>query len=183
MNRLNPIGPPRVTPQMPMHIRPETPDDHDAIRQVVTAAFGQADEADLVDALRAQGYARLSLVAENEGRIAGHILFSALPIHTERGVVDSLALAPVAVVPELQNQGIGSALIREGLQQSRAMGFGSVVVLGHANYYPRFGFSVELARPLQSPYAGDHFMALELVPGALAGVTGRVAYPPPFGGT
>ena len=136
----------------------------------------------LVDALRAGGHARLSLVAEIDGDVVGHVLFSDLPILTDRGVVPALALAPVAVRPDQQRRGIGSALIRAGLAAARAAGHRIVVVLGHAEYYPRFGFSAKLAEPLSSPFSGrDSWMALELVPGALDGVEGAVQYAPPFG--
>src|SRR3954447_21021718 len=94
-------------------IRPEGDDDHAAIREVNRLAFGQDDESSLVDALRAGGQARVSLVAEVANRVVGHILFSALPIVTMRGTVDALALAPLAVIPDRQRQGIGSALVRE----------------------------------------------------------------------
>lgn len=164
------------------HIRPEMPADVEPIARVITAAFGQEDEAVLVARLRKEGHARLSLVAEFEGRIVGHLLFSHLPIVTPQGTVSALALAPLAVVPELQSQGIGTALTRAGLDACRRAGHAIVIVLGHKHYYPRFGFSAELAQPLESPFAGDSFMALELVPGALCGVRGRVEYPPAFGG-
>jgi len=162
-------------------IRQETHDDLEAIRIVNTLAFGQDVETRLVDALRDGGYLRLSLVAEVVGRVVGHILFSDLPIATPRNIVAALALAPMAVVPEYQRRGIGSALVREGLDACRDAGHRIVVVLGHPEYYPRFGFSAELARPLASPFSGDAWMALELVAGSLRGIVGRVEYPPPFG--
>lgn len=161
-------------------IRAETPADFDAIRRVNRLAFGGDLEARLVDALRDGGWLRLSLVAERDSEIVGHILFSELPIETRQGTVPALSLAPVAVLPEHQNQGIGSELIRRALDRCRTAGHRIVIVLGPPAYYPRFGFSAELARPLESPYAGDAFMALELVPGALRGVAGCVVYPPPF---
>ena len=103
-------------------------------------------------------------------------------IVTEVGTIPSLALAPMAVLPEFQNQGIGSALVRRGLEMCREKGHKIVVVVGHPQYYPRFGFSPQLAADLASPFSGkDFFMALELVSGALDGVKGRVQYPPPFG--
>jgi putative acetyltransferase len=166
---------------MDVHIRPEVATDYEAIRVVNQRAFSGDDEARLVDALRAGGYARLSLVAEVDGRVVGHILFSELPIVTESGTVAALSLAPMAVLPEFQRRGIGSQLIERGLAMCRELGHRIVVVLGHEEYYPRFGFSCELARPLASPFSGKSWMALELVPGALAGVVGRVEYPPPFG--
>ena len=162
-------------------IRPETTADHEAIRLVNRLAFGQDAEARLIDALREGGYVRLSLVAERDGQVAGHILFSDLPILALAGPVSALALAPLAVLSSFQRQGIGSTLIRRGLQVCREQGHRIVIVLGHPDYYPRFGFSPELAANLESPYSGKpSFMALDLIPGALAGVAGRVQYPPPF---
>ena len=163
-------------------IRAETAADLDAIRHVNRLAFGQDDEARLVDALRDGGYVRASLVAEQGGKVVGHILFSDLPIMTEAGGVPALALAPMAVLPEFQRQGIGSALVRRGLDECRRLGHQIVVVVGHPHFCPRFGFSPKLASALASPFGGgDSWMAVELVPGALDGVAGRVDYPPPFG--
>lgn len=170
-----------AVPEADLVVREETPADHAAVYEVNRLAFGRADEADLVDALRAGGYVRLSLVAEQDGAVIGHVLFSRLPIETPGGTVEALALAPVAVVPERQRQGAGARLIRAGLDACRDQGHRIVVVLGHAEYYPRFGFSAALAVPLRSPFPGPHFMALELVPGALTGVEGEVRYAPPFG--
>lgn len=168
---------------MPPIIRPETVADHEAVRHVNRLAFGQDAEAEIVAGLRAGGYARVSLVAEVQGVIVGHILFSDLPVVTNQGIVAALSLAPLAVLPEHQKQGIGSALVRLGLEACRAAGYRIVVVLGHPHYYPHFGFSAKLAEPLASPFGGrEAWMALELVPGALQGVTGWVHYPPPFGG-
>jgi putative acetyltransferase len=162
-------------------IRPETAADHEAVRRVNRLAFGQDQEARLVDALRAGGYVRLSLVAEQGGQVVGHILFSDLPILTDAGTAPALALAPMAVLPDFQNQGIGSALVRRGLALCRERGHRIVVVLGHPHFYPRFGFSSNLAAALASPFGGgDSWMAMELLPGALNGVTGQVRYPPPF---
>ena len=168
---------------MNVHIRPEAATDHDAIRHVNRLAFGQDGEARLVDALRDGGYLRVSLVAEQAGLIVGHVLFSELPITTEAGTVPALTLAPMAVLPDYQRQGIGSVLIRRGLELCREQGHRIVVVLGHPHFYQRFGFSPKLAARLESPYSGrESFMAVELVAGALGGVAGRVQYPPPFEG-
>jgi putative acetyltransferase len=167
---------------MSIKIRPESTADQDAIRHVNRLAFGQDEEARLVDALRDGGYVRVSLVAEQTGQIAGHILFSDLQIITGAGTVPALALAPMAVLPELQRQGIGSALVRRSLGECRRQGHKIVVVVGHPHFYPRFGFSSKLASALVSPFGGgDSWMAAELLPGALDGVEGRVQYPPPFG--
>lgn len=163
-------------------IRVEGAADQEAIQHVNRLAFGQDAEASLVDALRTGGYLRLSLVAEAAGWVVGHILFSDLPILTNSGPVAALALAPMAVLPEFQNQGIGSALVRRGLAVCREQGHRIVVVLGHPRFYPRFGFSPQLAAYLDAPFSGqESFMAVELVPGALDAVAGRVQYPPPFG--
>jgi putative acetyltransferase len=166
---------------MSLVIRPETTADWEEIRQVNHRAFGQAEEARLVDALREGGHARLSLVAEQAGQVVGHILFSNLSIFTETETVPALALAPLAVLPEFQKQGIGSALVRRGLELCREQGHRIVVVLGHPHFYPRFGFSSRLASALTSPFgSGDFWMALELVTGALNQVSGQVTYPAPF---
>jgi putative acetyltransferase len=162
-------------------VRAETPAELEAIREVNRQAFGQEDEARLVDALREGGHARLSLVAEERGRVVGHILFSDLPIDTQAGMLHVLALAPMAVLPSRQRQGIGSRLVREGLRLCAEAGHRVVVVVGHPDYYPRFGFSAQLAERLKAPISGPALMALELVPGALANVTGEIRYPPPFG--
>jgi putative acetyltransferase len=161
-------------------IRPETAADLEAIRHVNRLAFGRDDEAGLVDALRGGGFARLSLIAEVGHRVVGHILFSDLPITSVSGTISALALAPLTVLPEHQRQGIGSALVRHGLDVCRKQGHKIVVVLGHPHFYPRFGFSSELAKSLEAPFSGEAWMALELAPGALDGMVGSVQYPPPF---
>lgn len=163
-----------------MDIREETVDDHDMIRDVNRRAFNAEVEARLVDRLRADGLVVASLVAVEAGTVVGHILFSDLPIDTDTGIIPAVALAPMAVVPDLQRRGIGSALVRRGLDLCRERGKTAVVVLGHPGFYPRFGFSADLARSLRAPYAGDAFMALELVPGALASRSGTVRYPEAF---
>jgi putative acetyltransferase len=166
---------------MNVSIRPETSADHRATRHVNCLAFGQDAEARLVDALRDGGYVCASLVAEKDQQVVGHILFSDLPIVMEARRVPALALAPLAVLPEVQNQGIGSALVRRGLEVCTEQGHRMIVVLGHPHFYRRFGFSSKLAAHLESPYSGrESYMAVELVPGALDGVLGRVEYPPPF---
>jgi putative acetyltransferase len=164
-----------------MLIRLENDADLDAIRHIHRLAFGRDDEARLVDALREGSFARLSLVAEHDGQVVGHLLFSDLPIITAERTVAALALAPLAVSTPCQRQGIGSALVERGLELCRERGHRIIVVLGHPTFYPRFGFSTELAANLKSPYSGKpSFMATELVPGALEGVAGSVEYPAPF---
>lgn len=162
-------------------IRQETDGDRKSVFEVNVRAFPTPAEANLVDVLRDGGFVRVSLVAEINGQIVGHILFSDLPIITPAGTVSALSLAPMAVVPEHQRQGIGSELVRRGLEECRAQGHRIVIVLGEPHFYRRFGFTSELARPLESPFCGEEFMAIELVPGSLTGISGRVDYPPPFG--
>jgi putative acetyltransferase len=162
-------------------VRAETWSDHAAIRRVNEAAFPTAEEANLVEALRRSGLVLLSLVAERDGVVVGHILFSRMWIDAARGPTDVVALAPMAIAPPDQRKGIGGGLIRAGLDALRAAGERAVIVVGHAEYYPRFGFSTGLTRSIESPFSSDVFMALELVPGALSGVSGRVRYPPEFG--
>lgn len=164
-----------------LSIREETPQDYEAIREVNRLAFHQEEEGQIVDRLRADGLVIASLVAVEDGGVVGHILFSELPIETDRGVLRAASLAPMAVRPERQRRGIGSALVLRGLEVCRERGYSIVVVVGHPNYYPRFGFSAERARNLRSPFAGEAFMALELTPGALEDVVGTVRYPEAFG--
>ena len=155
------------------------------IRSVNQEAFGGPEEADLVDRLRADD-ALISLVAvidngESEGRVVGHIMFSRMWIRTSRELVPAVALAPVAVATEYQRSGIGSRLIEQGLEVLRLRGESVVIVLGHPDYYPRFGFSTDLAARIDSPFPREAFMALELRKGALDGVEGVAVYANAFG--
>jgi putative acetyltransferase len=151
------------------------------LRSINATAFGGTEEADLVDRLRADGNVVLSLVAEMQERLVGHLLFSRMWIETQGGLVTAVALAPVAVLPEHQRQGVGGRLIRKGLDLLRCQGEKIVIVVGHPDYYPLFGFSAANARSLDSPFPAGVFMAMELSPGALDGVRGKVIYPPAFG--
>ncbi len=167
-----------------LEIRPETPSDWGAISEVNWLAFGRENEARLVEALRQSGDfdSRLSLIAVKGDRAIAHLLFSGIIIQTPGGEVDALALAPVAVRPEFQNQGIGSQLVRQGLQDCRSLGHKIVIVVGHPDYYARFGFSPARVLGLEVPFPvpDKAFMVLELMPGALEGVKGTVKYPPAF---
>jgi putative acetyltransferase len=160
-----------------MLIREATAEDRAEIHAVVAAAFGQPDEADLVDALRADGDALVELAAEEDGFIVGHVLFSPLLTDTGRRFA---ALAPLSVLPDRQRDGIGAALMQVGHELCRKAGIEAVVVLGHPDYYPRVGYSAEAAKTVTAPFSGPSFMALALVPGALdAPVT--VTYAKAFG--
>jgi putative acetyltransferase len=158
-------------------VRPETPDDTAAVHAVHVAAFPTDAEARLVDRLRVNGQARVSLVAEVDGAVVGHVLFSPVSLVTPDACCWGLGLAPLAVLPSHQRRGIGAALVREGLTACQAAGCGFVVVLGHPAYYPRFGFGKASAVGLGNEYgADDAFMVLELVPGSLPAGGGLVKY-------
>ena len=168
-----------------VHIRPETAADFPAVRELVTAAFGRADEARLVERLRdCDAYipelALTAASADGKGEeIVGHLLLTRLPIRLDRGgSVIALALAPVAVRPDRQREGVGSALVGQALERAADLGFGAVIVLGHPSYYPRFGFLPGGAFGVRCPFdvPGEAFMARELVPGALRECEGMVVY-------
>ncbi|HWM90745.1 MAG TPA: N-acetyltransferase [Thermoanaerobaculia bacterium] len=163
-------------------LRPEASGDGAAIRRVNELAFGRHGEADLVDALRGEARPFVSLVAVQDGQVVGHICFSPVTIESEDGSSIAMGLAPMAVLPGLQRGGIGSALVREGLEECRRMGQDVVVVLGHPEYYPRFGFVPASRKGLRSEYdvPDEVFLVAELRPGALAGRQGLVRYHPAF---
>jgi len=167
-----------------MIIGPETVEHHAAIHEVNLLAFGQEDEARLVESLRQSEdfIAELSLVAVEDGRVIGHILFSPIIIETGEAAIPALSLAPMAVRPEFQNRGIGSELVRQGLKECQRLGHKVVVVIGHPTYYPRFGFSSASAKGLESPFQvpDEAFMVIQLVPGALDAISGMIRFPPAF---
>jgi putative acetyltransferase len=159
-------------------IREEQPEDVAAIREVNRQAFGQDAEGALVDALRAGGSAMLSLVATLDGRVVGHIMFSPVRV----GAVMGAALAPMAVLPDHQGRGIGSQLVRAGIRRLEEAGCPFVIVLGHAGYYPRFGFTPASERGITCPWdvPDDVFRLLVLDEGRMASVTGQAVYRPEF---
>lgn len=161
-------------------IRDAIPPDHAAIRAVLRHAFPADEEANLVEQLRANGDVLVELVAASDAAIQGHILYSPLAIEQDDAVMRAAALAPVAVLPAFQGKGIGGELIRAGNARCAELGLEAIVVLGHADYYPRFGFSARTAESLQAPFSGPHFMALELKPGVLKD-GGKVRYAKAFG--
>ncbi len=165
-----------------MLIRAEQPADLAAIHQVNEAAFGQPAEADLVDRLRANGKAVLSLVAEDNGLIVGHILFSDVTVETNPQAIKLIGLAPLAVLPVHQRSGIGSQLVSEGLVACWAAGYSAVIVLGHPEYYPCFGFVPASQYGLTSEYnvPAEVFMAVELKDGALTDCHGLARYQAEF---
>src|SRR5688572_5828978 len=161
-------------------VRPEKPEDVAAIRVVVERAFGRAVEADLVEALRRNGKAISSLVAEDNGRVVGHIFFSRVTVDTGERELIGVGLAPLAVLPEFQNRGVGSLLANKGLDLCREAGHSFAVVLGHSHYYPRFGFTPASRFGVSSEYkvADENFMAMELQDGALRNIAGVARYQP-----
>jgi len=142
-------------------IRDETAEDHKAVRDLLIAAFGGDGEARLVDALRADGDQPIALVAEHYGVVAGFIAMSHL-----REPADALALAPLAVNPQYQGTGVGSALVEAAIARARTANASLIFVLGDTNYYQRFGFLVDAAAAFDCAYAGPHFMALRISPAA-----------------
>lgn len=157
-----------------MNIREVDPDDHSAIRATVIAAFQGTAEADLIEQLRADGEAEIELVADENGEIAGHVLFSPMD-----APVRAIALAPVAVRPDRQKQGVGSALIEAGHRLARVGRWEAIFLLGDPTYYRRFGYSVEAAAPFDCAYSGEHFMLLPLVD-PLPASSGELRYAPAF---
>ncbi|WP_300598836.1 N-acetyltransferase [Niabella sp.] len=170
---------------MDVLIREEHSADATAISEVNEEAFGRADEANLVDLLRNSSafVPELSLVAEMDGTIVGHVLFTKIKIiDSFNHRFESLALAPIAVRSSFQRQGIGAALIRAGLHKAREIGYLSVIVLGHETYYPKFGFQPASRWNIQAPFdvPDEAFMAVELVECGLKMVSGIVVYAKEF---
>jgi putative acetyltransferase len=138
-----------------MIIRPETTADIPAIHTLNELAFGQPLEANIVDKIRNSSGIGISVVAEEQGRIVGHILFSPAEIEGPRGSIAGMGLAPMAVLPDLQRQGIGTQLVKRGVEDLSARGCSFIIVLGHADYYPRFGFERARATGYDAPGTGS----------------------------
>jgi putative acetyltransferase len=161
-----------------VRIRPEEAGDQEAIHNIHEVSFPTEVEAQLVDALRAAGRLCLSLVAEHQNQILGHVGFSPVSV---TGAADAVGLAPVAVLPEHRRQGIAARLVRAGLKACESAGYGFVVVLGDPGYYQRFGFQPARQWGLHDEYqGGDAFQALELRPDSLPSHGGLVRYAPEF---
>ena len=163
-------------------IRPETPENKAAICHVNEEAFGDTGEAGLVDKLRSRQAIILSLVAIDGDRVIGHILFSPVTVESESQSFSAVGLGPMAVLPHYQKRGVGSELVRAGLEECRRLGHEIVVVLGHPDYYPRFGFVSASTYGIRCEYdvPNEVFMVLELREGALSGRSGTVKYQPEF---
>jgi len=163
---------------------PEKNDNIAAIREVVTAAFGQRNEAKLVDAIRnSQNFIpELSIVAIEKANLLGHILFSPIVIEAQGQTFSALALAPLAVIPTRQRESIGTELVQLGLSKCRELNHNLIVVLGHPSYYRRFGFQTASQFGIRAPFPvpDEAFMVLELKPDTLQDVSGLVGYPAYF---
>jgi len=161
-------------------IRAAIAEDYPAIRAILRHAFRQDEEANLVEQLRADGDVLVELVEASDIALTGHILYSPLKIERAGEMMEAAALAPVSVLPAFQRTGIGKTLIRAGNAKCAEMGLSAIIVLGHPDYYPQFGFSADLTESLEAPFSGPAFMALELRPDALK-AGGRVRYAKAFG--
>ena len=165
-------------------IRSESPDDYTQISDVIYCTFEQKNEVHLVETLRFSPdfISELSLVAVLNNLIVGYILFSKIVIKSEKTTTPALALAPLAVLPEYQNQGIGSQLVEKGLKECKHLNYNIVNVLGHPNFYPKFGFKPARKFGIVAPFEvpDEAFLILELIPGTLNGISGTVEYPPAF---
>lgn len=170
-----------MTVSMGWTIRPEREEDYSASESVNAAAFEREDEATLVRSLRGKP-GTISLVAVSDSGVCGHVLFSPVQIFGEAQAPVGTGLGPVAVSPERQREGIGLSLVQAGLDECRRRGIPYAVVLGHADYYPKFGFvpASRFGLRCRWPVPDEVFMALELTPGALEGVAGLVEYDPEF---
>jgi putative acetyltransferase len=165
-----------------MQIRTGMEKDRAAIRAVNEAAFPTAAEANLVEVLHEQATRSISLVAEADGMVIGHIMFSPVVLVGQPDL-RIMGLAPMAVVPERQHEGVGSALVRAGLAECARLGYGAVVVLGHPGYYPRFGFAPAAGFGIGCEYdvPQEAFMLVELEQGYLDGASGIIQYHAAFG--
>jgi predicted N-acetyltransferase YhbS len=172
-------------------IRKETQEDYNQIREVIKSAFMAIVERDkefnewtLVEKIRESSYYinDLSLIAEVDGTIVGHIMFTPMKIKSSTECYESLDLAPVSVHTDFQNQGIGKLLVRSGIEAAKKLGYKSIIVMGHPKYYESFGFKLasNWKIGIDNNFNSKYLFALELVEGGLDGVNGIVEYCPPF---
>lgn len=162
-----------------IEIREEKQEDHDAVRFVNDQAFGTPEEGRIVDKLREICKETISLVAVSGEKIVGHIFFSPATIDHQDGQVVGMGLAPMAVSPEFQKQGIGSLLVKEGIRRIKETDCPFIIVLGHVNYYPRFGFEPASIYGLKCQWEGlpdEAFMVIILNKSVMTGVSGVAKY-------
>lgn len=170
-------------------LRQENAQDYEAVFQLVEAAFKEMPFSDgteqhLVNRLRLSDafIPELSIVAEQDGQIVGHILLSKIEIQNDEKVFPALSLAPVSVLPAFHNRGIGSQLIHKAHDIARSLGHELVLLIGHASYYPRFGYEIASKYNIRFPFdiADEHCMVCSLTTNGLEGVQGMVEYPKAF---
>ena len=174
---------------MELTVRKENAEDFKAVFNLIEKAFENEQMSDhkeqfLVERLRKSNafVPELSMVAETENKIVGHILLTTLKIKNEQNEFDSLALAPVSVLPEYQQNGIGGTLIKEAHKKAKKLGFHSVILLGHKKYYPKFGYKQVDQFGIKLPFEvpKENCMAIELIENGLKNVSGTVEYPKEF---
>ncbi|HXY74569.1 MAG TPA: N-acetyltransferase [Dehalococcoidales bacterium] len=161
-------------------IRPETKKDIEAIRRVNGEAFGRKVEGEMIDKLRCRGVMPISLVAEQNGEVIGHIQFNPCEVKSVASNFTIMTLGSMAVIPSLQKKGIGSQLVKAGFDECRRLGENVVVVLGHPSYYPRFGFVPARAKGIDCEFVeapDDAWMVMEFKTGSIAGRTGTAYFP------
>ena len=166
-----------------MNIRIEKSTDVDKIWNINAEAFETEAETNLVNALRDSGVSYISLVAEKDNELVGHILFTPVELVGDDTGLKLMGLAPMSVVPKVQNRGIGSVLVEAGIEQCVSKGFDAIAVLGHPEYYPKFGFVPSVKYDIKSEYdvPDEAFMMLELTKGSLQGKQGSIKYHEAFG--
>jgi len=167
--------------QVEVACRDECVLDREQVLNVIRRAFGRESTANYVKRLDEEGRIFKSIVAIENDRVIGHIVYTLLPVEVDGKPVRAIGLSCLSVDPEKQSLGVGSRLIKHSLPLVAQAGMAAVIVLGHPRYYPRFGFSAEIAQKLKAPFSGKpSFMALELVPNALQGSSGSVEYAPVY---
>jgi len=180
---------PKYLKKMEIKLRQENEKDHKSVFQLIEKAFVHEEYSDhkeqfLVERLRKSDafIPELSIVAELENKIVGHILLTKLEIKNDLESFQSLALAPVSVLPEFQGKGIGSKLIMHSHKVAKDLGYKSIILLGHQDYYPRFGYELCEKYNIEMPFdvPAVNCMVVALVENGLAGVSGKVVYPPAF---
>ena len=161
-----------------MKICEEQPSDIEKIWEVHSDAFETEAEANLVNSLRNSGCIYISLVAKTKNDVVGHIFFTPVELTGDVNQLKIMGLAPMAVSKKYQNKGIGSELVKTGLEHCQSLGYDAVVVIGHPNYYPRFGFVPSFKYGIKSEYdvPDEAFMVIELAPNSLQGHKGIIKY-------
>jgi len=161
-----------------MNIREEQLSDIEKVYEINSDAFGRDNEPNLVNALRARLSSYISLVADDNANVIGHIMFTPVELSGSEDKLKIMGLAPLAVLSNYQSKGVGSKLVQEGIERCKSQGYDAIVVLGHPNYYPKFGFIPSVSYGIKSEYevSDEKFMVLELVLDSLKGSGGVIKY-------